>query len=525
MKNKLYIALLLLLGVAACSDENTVAELHPISDINIEKFETEYLRQAYIHQTLELTAQITSGYPESDLAIDWYLIDLQKQNLLKPGTSDRLEREHIASGKQLSYEVNLPPGEYTLICEVKAPNGYTKTQTTTLKVETEFSNGFYIMKETADGNTDLDLFLSNNGYYKFAADQPNTMHTDLLTSVLGKPMEGKPLALTIAYDHSYINSETKKRESANFICVSTQKGLFQGFRSTDLKGLLNMSSVFFSSSNRNDEHGIGILSSIYKLFLLTNKGVYGQDNSASLGVTSGLYGTAYVNDGMHPGNIYAAYSPSHYGVILWNEHTHGFDVYNYNGDYQPLVQAEDEPEVQTSGLTGYTCVKSGVNYLEEITYFLLKNAENSYKLYTITRIDNSFKISVKDIPATSCLAGATAYGNCEYKAAAMYAVKNNKIYTHALGEEDIEEEIVAEGIPAGETITYISNQVLGQNFDYLAIATQQGNTYKVYFYNILGGKPKGTPIAIATGTGIFKSMRYVKRNHHIHFNNPPAFID
>lgn len=521
MKNKFYLALFLLLVLTACSEENIVSELHPIPDINIEKFEEEYIRQAYIHQKLELTAQISSGYAESDLAIDWYLIDLQKVQQLKD--EDRLEREHIANGKQLSYEVNLPPGEYTLICEVKAPNGYTKTQVTKLKVETEFSNGFYILKETAEGNTDLDLFRSSNGYYKFTSDHSNNIYTDLLTSVLGKPMTGKPMALTIAYDHCYIDTQTNRRESSNFICVSTQDGMFQGFRSTDLNNILKLSSVFFTPPSR-DEYGIGILSSSAKLYLLTNKGVYGQDYPLS-GPTSGLYGLPYLNDDIHPGNIHVSFSPGIYGIVMWNELTHGFDTYDINGNYQPLTQIEDAPPVQTTKLTEYTCIKTGTNYSEFLSYFLLKNNENIYKLYTI---DNEKKVSVRDISPSSVLVGATAYGTCEKSASVIYAVKNNKIYTYALdeeSEESIEEEITAEGIPENETISYVSNQRLDNNFDYLVIGTQQDNTYKIYFYNLLGGKPKGAPIATATGTGKLKSIRYVKNGHHIYYQYPPTFID
>ena len=86
-----------------------------------------------------------------------------------------------------------------------------------------------------------------------------------------------------------------------------------------------------------------------------------------------------------------------------------------------------------------------------------------------------------------------------------------------------EREFPLPGIPAGEDITYLTNQyfylseVYGYdtsfNFDDLIVGTQTGNTYKLYFYSaskdMNGGRPIADPSRVITGTGQVKAVRFL----------------
>lgn len=41
------------------------------------------------------------------------------------------------------------------------------------------------------------------------------------------------------------------------------------------------------------------------------------------------------------------------------------------------------------------------------------------------------------------------------------------------------------------------------------VGTQSGSTYKLYFYNMVGGEPNGNPQLTITGTGKLKSLGYI----------------
>ena len=48
-----------------------------------------------------------------------------------------------------------------------------------------------------------------------------------------------------------------------------------------------------------------------------------------------------------------------------------------------------------------------------------------------------------------------------------------------------------------------------KNFDYLVFATRKDGKYKVYLYEILGGKPYGKPVRVLEGEGKVVKMHYV----------------
>lgn len=55
--------------------------------------------------------------------------------------------------------MELKIGTYTVVCEVtNKETGYFNLTEFSLKVTSAFSEGFYILKETTDGNTDMDFY-------------------------------------------------------------------------------------------------------------------------------------------------------------------------------------------------------------------------------------------------------------------------------------------------------------------------------------------------------------------------------
>ena len=70
-----------------------------------------------------------------------------------------------------------------------------------------------------------------------------------------------------------------------------------------------------------------------------------------------------------------------------------------------------------------------------------------------------------------------------------------------------------QGLGAGEEIVYLRNRFWTggseKNFNYLAVGTQQGNRYKVYFYELQGATPTGAPVRILEGEGRLSSVHYI----------------
>ena len=81
-------------------------------------------------------------------------------------------------------------------------------------------------------------------------------------------------------------------------------------------------------------------------------------------------------------------------------------------------------------------------------------------------------------------------------------------------KEESEEKIKPQGLPDDEEITYLSNRYWEQaddkdnNFNYLVIGTSKNGQYKVYMYNMLGGKPIGESVRTLKGEGKVVKLQY-----------------
>ena len=151
---KISIAILLftVLGMAACFEDDSTLGTVEVGDIEIAALRDTSI-VSYNGNVLHIEPVVTAGYPEEEMNYAWYIHGGQfDEDGDVPGG---YRTNCISEEKVLDYEVNLPSGVYNLTFEAMADNGYAKTTRMSLTVSTPFSDGFYLLKETADGNTDV----------------------------------------------------------------------------------------------------------------------------------------------------------------------------------------------------------------------------------------------------------------------------------------------------------------------------------------------------------------------------------
>ena len=140
------LTLIFTLILVSCFEDEGSYSYHPIDEIAIEGLGDIHQHYAYINDTLKITPTIPTNY--KDLKYVWLLWNAE-------GGSDM---DTIGENKNLTYEVNLKPGRYTVMLKVTSgTNGYSMAQTTQLEVITQFGRGFYILKENDEGNSELDF--------------------------------------------------------------------------------------------------------------------------------------------------------------------------------------------------------------------------------------------------------------------------------------------------------------------------------------------------------------------------------
>lgn len=501
--------------MASCFSDDTELGGGDVSKINIKDLALNYSCTAYIHEHLQISPTIESKYDNESLKYTWMLLNSTTGTVTADG--DTIKPVVIGHERELDYEVAVAPGQYQLRLVVDAPDGCGKIQYSTVSVKTEFSQGFYILKETADGNTELDMVTPDG-----------KMANDLYTNLKGAPLNGAPLSMNITYGSYYINEETDKIETDNFLNIFTKSGQINVCRSRDLKTIFDRSNILFDTMDADEMPYNMICTNGLSAnnILLTSAGLYvikSSISSYSPSPISGNYGMPKSEQG---GSKYIIADPMGYGTgAYWGEKDKTLYTFNYSN--KTSVLAKSGSTELTSNLQGFECLQVGYNYMSRTATgtFILEDTNTSKRyLYILSMKGMSGVILSKrlEIPATSHFAKATCYNTNGRTGRYVYGVEGNKLWAVNFNADPLEDiEIPLEGIGAGETITLVTNQFMrhfeSDDFDNVIIGTQNGDEYTLYFYETSGGIPMGAPVKTIKGKGKVHSLRYLATNFNSYY--------
>ena len=413
-------------------------------------------------------------------------------------TDDTYASEVIGTEKKLTYPVECPIGRYTIKLKVYSEStGYFATASTRFDVGSEFTRGFYILKETADGNTDFDLYVNE--------DTP--IKENILTLTGQETLKGKPLFISNVASHGYLD-EAGDYQGAHTICVTTEEGDL-GFYDTNSMLKIHDRSDVLNGGMAADEKPYTAFSFGASNFFLSSKGTYMSYVYAMM-PTSGtfqMHGT-----GTNGGSQFVC-SDGSSNVFFWDEQNQCVNV-SENIQFGQVFGTYDNNGFSTEGLT---CLSCGSNLAVNNAYFILEGADGKRYLHEVSMsgTDGYFKATRHmELEPGSKLANATEFAVNELTASYMYFVYNNQVYVYNLTnytEEDT--PLTLEGIPSDETITYLSyqwqsfNGDADYNFTHLVVGTQKGDSYRLYMYDLEIGRPSKLVRKIE-GNGNMKMCTY-----------------
>lgn len=475
-------------GITACYDDaSTMATPESmVNEIAIEEFAD---TSAVAYSTvLELTPTVT-GYSDAELEYRWYIYGGE----FSDRTEDGYRTVQIGAEKKLSYPVELKIGTYMIVCEVtNKETGYFNLTEFSLKVTSAFSEGFYILKETTDGNTDMDFY----------NHRQKTVMPDVIVSVLGEAQSGKPCNMCPVYNKVYIDPTTAKSMYATGIFVTSGQNDFSIYSTTDMSILFDPSSLFYSVMDESEvPYAMATVSGGNVLF--SNKGVrldyLGGDSFTSEYSTGKLGYPA----GKGTSSFIQAYDGRN--LSFWSEETRRL-MYTSGSDMEEIkykdgydgVKVDWEQATPVASGWNHRAGKNTIWYLFDVTgagrYVVVLQPGGN--IDQVTRLDASLHLAKAEVIAGNALTSTSIYG-----------IDDNCLYRYSLTEGTETSAIPVEDLPAG-TITYMADLFYGSSFDYFVIGTQNGDEYTLSMYKIAGGQPSGKPVHTVTGTGILKKVCY-----------------
>ncbi|MDR2413893.1 MAG: hypothetical protein LBD64_02775 [Odoribacteraceae bacterium] len=481
--------------LVSCYRDKGNYDYTPVSDIEISGLEESYILVTGV-DTLRISPLVNTTYPESDLEYRWVLA---KSTNSGNTVSDKFTYDTIREQRDLAFPVTEPPGVYYLYCRVNNPrNGYAAFARTTLEIGTLYNRGHYILKETADGNSELDLLLEDG-----------RLLPDILQSTRGATIPGAPRSLGMLYAKSLVDPNSWEKVRNHCLGVVTRAGQAVVYRAFDMYRAFDHQTLFFDEPA---DVPYKFYTSAYSCEYLSSAGLFSEHNASimTVGNTAGKY--SYPETDVAGGSDHWAYSVNMWGALYWDESNHRLVHGNANGMANELI-SDDFP---MPGAT-HDCLFAGTYGPDVIHALFRDNSTGEYLLYTITIAfmrGAPAVTAVKSLPDPGRWANAALKASNETSANIVYFVHENRLFYYDVAN-DAEHAIDIPTLPDGE-ITHVAHRHFNFTdapaFDYFSIATFANGQYTLQAYQMIGGIPNGEPVLVARGAGKVKQVQYLAPN-------------
>lgn len=495
MKKYIVCFLLPLLAWGCFKDEGNYDYTDGI-EIKVEGIEEDYGKR-YMQQKLEIRPTVRAVHPEDRCGYLWLIYP---ENNTSTDGIDTIGRE-----KDLDWTIDRKPGNYKMefIATDCDRMDFFKRCTTKLTVATLYTEGFYVLKETSGGETDLDLYLS---------DRDTTLN-DVLTAVYGNAFPGKPDNLGLFFNFRYIDEESGEQNVERTLNVVTEDNAYI-LRSTDLATLRDHSSLFYGNSDEKTY-------ALRNIAMGYNPGVVHLSSHGASFSEGNRFGMAagradYPETGGSRFGFFESYAAMlNLGVFFYfDEKTGTFCTLSSSFGNFEMCKVPEGHHIPHRMLH-YGAAGIDMNTLVVRQYALFEDKDDAsvhylYKLFY--EFGAGLRLEISEVPAGSLLHGADRVAlNKEF--GFYYFVAGNRLYRYWVSE-DREEALALPGIPDSEQIVLLKERYYKDlngtpYFNYLVVGTYDGDFYKLYFYNTVGGAPAGDPVMVAEGKGKPVDIQYM----------------
>ncbi len=528
--NKFFILVSALLMVSCYSSEENYEYGAEVA-LKVTGLESHYSVVA-VEETLNIELEVELTNPSDELEYEWRFIR-KYTDAIYGGADASLDYEIIGTEKNLSYVTSEKPGTYQIYVTVtNKSTGQLSTLMTTLSITNSFTDGYYVIKEES-GMTDFDIHTPSG-----------VVVESVLKSLDGESLSGKPLSLSIFPYYRYVDKTTFQGIDSKAVAIVSEERM-------QIRDIADLSLVY----TEEDAFFFGTTGADIKLampnnsgaYLFTDKGLYRGVYSTFSGGTGQFGEVIYLDQESDP-NMNVISDGSY--IYIFDERNNRFMQYDSNGGHQIHADTYDDEtvpvvapvngnehnllyygtaEVGSSNRRNFAIMEDNLNSNKRYLYEMDVIAHIGYDWMNRPRYGpnpNNPISKVTEFENTN-LNKANYFAMNEREAEVLMYAADNKLYSYTIATGE-EAPLLLTGIPEGENIVFMKNRYWlkgtytpeGLNyFNHLIIATQTGDKYKVYIYNINGSIPTGAPVKVLEGNGIFSSIQYIDTKLDVNSDN------
>lgn len=471
MKKLFYILFLSVLCLTGCYEDKGNYDYNPIPPIELSGLEPEYTVYAMV-DVLDIVPQF-AGKEDCDCLWTLFLAG-----------NPQAEVDTLSTEPDLHHKVVESSGTYTLVLTItNRKTGDKQLFQSSVTVQTEYATGCYILKEV-DGQTDVDLMTPNQ---------------DLLENILAgneTRIAGKPRSFVVCSDINYVDEEGGTHERVKTVWITSDQDA-RMLPLENMQPVYDLHTMFYEEQPNESPRNMQFVANNLNYF--SNNGCYNlalliptamhkfglplEVSNASAGEAKDCACSKYVFSSM----LYS---------MFYDEKNERF-LTCLNGvlcrfsDRDKYGNPTMSPNNMNSDLI-YLCKTQANAYAvmfdkgqqQHVVYKLETNAYDVYgtELY-------SPLLEKKELSAGAKLPQGETFGY-NLQNAFIYFSKGSTL--NMFDYNTMQEQ--ADILPGLEgDITLIKHiqgaNKEGQSYEYLVVGTSQGGRYKLYFCEMLAGKP------------------------------------
>lgn len=409
----------------------------------------------------------------------------------------------IARKKDLDYLVSQPADNWNLVFRVtNKATGYTQHFTSTLAVGTEFTRGWYVLKDEQE-KTDLDLFLTPQSI------SPTSRVDNVYSTINGKKLDGKGSFIRF---NSFYKSESESGvfDNTRAMFVVSEKDASVVKVST-LKEIRDFNSLIFGGPQVKKPAMIG---NDFLVFFMINNGQL--HSMIGQGPSFGQFGGRKMKNTDDAPYHLSKYHLMHIASYFFDEASSSFFSASDRSLY--LTPVKDMPGSQLSANNNnkellYMGLKNRAPY-SGVALFRDKTDPTLMTINEVFPLVQAFRMTNRVVQPDDKIYSGTNFGLLYQDENIIYFSSGREVWSRNLSNNFEELQFT---VPADETITFIQHRKytgMGPvespfSHNFVAVGSASGSgEYKVRMFSKISGNLSAEPEFTLSGTGIPRDVLF-----------------
>lgn len=415
----------------------------------------------------------------------------------------RATMDTIARSKELDFPVNLTADNWNLVFRVtNLKTGYEQYFTSTLHVGTQFTRGWYVLKDANEGG-DLDLFLTPETI------KPASSVRNVFSAINGRKLAGEGMALRF---NSFYKSESASGSFDNtrslFIVTDEDASVV---RVNDLAEIRDISDLAFGGLEVKKPMMVG--NDFLTFFMINN----GQLHSMiGQGPSFGQFGGAKMKNSNGDPYFLSKYHLMHIASFFFDEMSSSFFSASDRG--LNLTAVRDNPASQLTANNNnkklvYMAMKNRTPY-SGVAIFQDKTDESVKTLAEVFPLVAAFRMMTQPIQPTDKIYNGSNFGLLYQDENLIYFSVGTEVWSRNISNRF---EQLQYTLPADETVTFIQHRknmgvgteaAFSHNYVVVGSVTSNGK-YKVRMFTKTSGNLSQEPEFTLEGDGKPRDVIYI----------------